>query len=182
MGRAQFDPSGAYRYSLERCWQSDGEWLVFVMLNPSRADQQTDDPTIRRCSQFAQTWGYGNLEVVNLFAYRTPHPRLLKQAAEPIGSENDQFLLRAARRGSRILLAWGNGGSLLNRDGAVLELLQPYAHKFACLGRNCTGQPRHPLYVRRDAQCLAWSDWGPGADCSENDQPRPEEKPRIGFC
>lgn len=150
LGSAQFDATGTYRYSLHRRWAAAGPNVAFIMLNPSRADAQQDDPTLRACTQFAQRWQYGSLTVVNLFAYRTPHPRLLKTAAAPIGPENDRYLLAAAQAADRIVLAWGNEGGLWERDRAVLNLLLTHHQKLFCLSRNRTGHPRHPLYVRRD--------------------------------
>ena len=75
------------------------------MLNPNSADAQVNDPTITRCINFAKSWGYGRLEVVNLFAYRTSKPSLLKQATEPIGKDNDRFILKSVDRSDRIILA-----------------------------------------------------------------------------
>ena len=66
--------------------------------DPSRADAEINDPTITRCINFARSWGYGRLEVVNLFAYRTSKPFLLKQAAEPIGKDNDRFILESIEK------------------------------------------------------------------------------------
>lgn len=83
--------TGDYRYLLWREWNSNDKTVSFIMLNPSRADGSVNDPTITRCINFAKAWGYGRLEVVNLFAYRTPKPSLLKQAPEPIGRDNDAF-------------------------------------------------------------------------------------------
>lgn len=118
------------------------------MLNPSRADAIQDDPTIRRCVSFARTWGYGGLEVVNLFAYCTAHPIELTRVTDPIGSENDVYLQSLSQRVDRIVLAWGNGGALAGRDQAVIALL-PH-DRLCCLGRTKIGQPRHPLYLPRD--------------------------------
>ncbi len=74
---AKFDPSMNYRYSLAREWNSNAPRIGFVMLNPSTADATSNDPTIRRCINFARFWGYGAIEVVNLFAYRASHPAQL---------------------------------------------------------------------------------------------------------
>lgn len=144
---AIFDASGRYRYLLWRRWSADAK-LVFIMLNPSTADAQTTDATIRRCIGFAQTWGYGALEVVNLFALKSTHPQHLQNAADPIGPECDRYLLAATASAERTVVAWGNWGRLHQRDRAVLKLLHPYM-PFYCLGLNQTGQPRHPLYLRK---------------------------------
>jgi hypothetical protein len=144
---AAFDPTGTYRYCLWRCWDAGRPRVTFIMLNPSTADAVRDDPTIRRCMAFVCSWGGGSLEVVNLFAYRTGRPALLRAAPDPVGPRNDWYLLRAARRADRLIAAWGNHGVLHARDRTVLHLLADQAELF-CLGTTRLGQPRHPLYVR----------------------------------
>lgn len=81
--QAVFDPAGRYRYSLRRRWDAAGARVAFVLLNPSTADGRRDDPTIRRCIGFAREWGFGGLEVVNLFAHRSNPPRRPAQRARP---------------------------------------------------------------------------------------------------
>src|SRR5262249_32293760 len=97
---------GRYRYSLTRRW-GRGPRALWIMLNPSRADREVDDPTIRRCIGFSGSWGYGAMEVVNLYALRTPEPRLLRRHPDPVGPENDGWITRASRRATEIVLAWG---------------------------------------------------------------------------
>jgi hypothetical protein len=145
---AIFDPTGTYRYSLWRSWDESAPRIGFVMLNPNCADAVRDDPTIRRCIGFARSWNFGGLEVVNLFAYRTAHPIELRRVCDPIGAENDAYLATLSQRVDQIVLAWGNGGKLQNRDRTVLSLLSPA--NLCCLGMTQSGQPRHPLYLRRD--------------------------------
>ncbi|BAU41238.1 DUF1643 domain-containing protein [Leptolyngbya sp. O-77] len=146
---AAFDPTGQYRYSLWRVWEFAAPRVAFVMLNPSTADAERNDPTIRRCMGLAKAWGFGGLEVVNLFAYRATRPQALKQAADPVGREGDRALVAAASRANQILLAWGNWGSLYERDRAALALLSGYP--LHCLGLTQQQQPRHPLYVHKGA-------------------------------
>ncbi|WP_225913985.1 DUF1643 domain-containing protein [Leptolyngbya ohadii] len=142
---AVFDVTGDYRYLLWRTWNADAPRLTFVMLNPSTADADCNDPTIRRCIQFAQTWGYGSLKVVNLFGFKATHPKILQQASDPIGTENDRHLLTAVQSSDRIVIAWGNWGTLANRDRMVMDLIRDYG--VYCLGVNRSGQPKHPLYL-----------------------------------
>jgi hypothetical protein len=119
------------------------------MLNPSTADECSDDPTIRRCIGFARTWGYGGLEVVNLFALRATDPRALRVSRDPIGGSNDAYLRDAAARAAVMVIAWGAHGVFRSRSAAALELLSPLARLLA-LGWTIAGEPRHPLYLRRD--------------------------------
>ncbi|MGF1570073.1 MAG: DUF1643 domain-containing protein [Nodosilinea sp.] len=153
---ATFDSTGSYRYSLGRQWRDGGPLLAILMLNPSQASDTADDPTIRRCMGLAHGWRFGAIQVVNLFAYRTADPRQLKQTPDPIGPDNDAALITAAAQADRILLAWGNHGCFQERDEAVLALLSSYQAKWCCIDHNRTGQPRHPLYVRRDAGLTRW--------------------------
>ena len=148
---AIFDRTGQYRYQLGRRWKTKGSTVAFIMLNPSTADAMKDDPTLRACIQFAQRWDYSALSVVNLFGYRTPHPKVLKRAAEPVGKENDEYVMRAVEEAETVVLGWGNFGGLLGRDRAILSLLKPYKQKLHYLQRNKSGQPRHPLYIRRES-------------------------------
>ena len=124
------------------------------MLNPSTADAVRDDPTIRRCVGFARAWGYRRVAITNIFAFRSPSPPELRRAADPVGPQNDRWLLRAAAQADRIVCAWGAYGALGNRDAEVLTLLRgfPLEH----LGITMHGHPRHPLYVAAGAVPLPY--------------------------
>lgn len=151
---ALFDPTRQYRYRLWREWGPPLPRVGFVMLNPSQADETVNDPTIRRCIGFARSWGYGSVEIVNLFAYRTPHPQNLRQVSDPIGQDNDRILSTFAQTVDRIILAWGNWGHLHGRDQAVISLLSEA--ELCCFGLTKQGQPIHPLYLPRDRPLRAW--------------------------
>lgn len=150
IGGAWIDPTGCYRYRLWRHWDGQRPTLGFVLLNPSRADATQNDPTLRRCLGFARSWGYGGVEVTNLFAYRAVQPQILRQVTDPVGSDNDRVLQTLGDRVDRIILAWGNGGSLYQRDRAVLRFFP--MDKVDCLGLTRSGYPRHPLYLRTDTR------------------------------
>jgi hypothetical protein len=139
-----FSPCRRYRYTLERIW-SPGDWVNFLMLNPSTADDKQNDPTVTRCINFAKRWGFGGLIVTNIFAFRATDPKRLYGLANPVGVDNDLHILGAADVCKFTVCAWGAHGTLLRRDEKVLELLKskrPY-----CLGRTDKGHPRHPLYI-----------------------------------
>ncbi|EOD29331.1 hypothetical protein EMIHUDRAFT_64003 [Emiliania huxleyi CCMP1516] len=169
---AAFSVDGVYRYGLTRTWSSSGtdaaarqsNPLLFVGLNPSTADGDSDDPTIRRVIRFAMAWGHDSIFVCNLFAYRSTQPAALKAAADPVGAlANDAALADAARRAGRVLCGWGNGllpGSkavarmMRARVQEVLEILSEGAgaERICCLHVTLQQQPQHPLYVRADAR------------------------------
>ena len=144
---------GAYRYLLWRTWDVSRPRALWILLNPSMADGRIDDRTLRRCKAFTASWRFGGLEIVNLFALRTPYPRDLYQAANPVGEENDQYIIAAVRRATSIILAWGAHGSYRERDRAVLALIKTHtALAPCCLGVTRSGSPRHPLYIARNKQ------------------------------
>ena len=146
-GGAQFSADGVYRYFLHRRWLSmgvDHGVVCFVMLNPSTADAEIDDPTVRRCVGFARRWGFSTLWVVNLFAARATDPRALPFLLDPVGPLNDEYLRRSTALAQLTVAAWGNAGALRDRGQAVKPLIGPAR----CFGLTKLGQPRHPLYVR----------------------------------
>jgi hypothetical protein len=158
-GSAIFDATGAYRYSLKRAWSDDYPQVTFIMLNPSRADEVRNDPTISRCLGFASAWGFGSLEVVNLFAYCTSSPAELRRASDPIGEENDQYLMQATTNAHTTVLAWGTYGTMFSRNRQVLDLLlsQTQMGGLYCLGLTKDGHPRHPLYLKKGTRPKAFS-------------------------
>jgi hypothetical protein len=152
-GGAVFDKSERYRYLLWRDLPSGDGTMVLVMLNPNRADESRNDPTIRRCIGFATSWGFGRIEVVNLFAFKAEKPHMLTISKQPVGSYNDAIICQRVRHASLLIVAWGNHGRLHERDSAVLGLLKEYGPAF-CLGTTKLGMPRHPLYIRSDVKPL----------------------------
>jgi len=146
---------GAYRYLLWRTLSASASGtILFVMLNPSRADAAIDDPTLRRCMAFGRSWGFGRLEVCNLFALRTHDPRRLEIARDPIGLLNDQHLASAVQRATTVVAAWGARGLYRHRAGAVDAVFADRA--IWCLGTTKGKEPRHPLYVRGDTPLTRW--------------------------
>lgn len=143
---AEFDITGKYRYLIGRKWDANFPQITFVMLNPSTADHEQDDRTLTRCINFAKSWGYGSLEVVNLFAYRATKRTDLSQAADPVGSKNNCYIQLATKRADSIIVAWGGGKypKIQNRDKEVLSLIS--GKSLYCLGRlTQDGHPRHPV-------------------------------------
>lgn len=149
---AAISPCGRYRWSLRRIWDPAVQPVAFVMLNPSTADAEQDDPTIRRCMGFARSWGHGGLVVVNLFAYRATNPAAMKGANDPVGPENDQAILAAASSAARVVCAWGTHGSFQSRDRRVAGDLLAAGIPLHALELTKDGHPRHPLYVKGDKQ------------------------------
>ncbi|MBI5948116.1 MAG: DUF1643 domain-containing protein [Chloroflexi bacterium] len=151
---AVFDSTGQYRYLLWREWEVTLPRLTVVMLNPSTADAITDDPTIRRVCGFARSWGFGRVDVVNLFARRATSPRELFAAPNPEGTGNEGYLRDAAAGCVEVLLAWGAHGTFRDAGARALDLLQ--GNNLTCLGMTRGGEPRHPLYLAASTPRVPW--------------------------
>ena len=143
---ATFSSCRKYRYSLSRIWDKEKKYVLFIGLNPSTANEEEDDPTIRRCVNYAKNWGYGGFMMVNLFAYRTSLPSNLKKVKYPVGRDNDKYIVKLSKKADITVAAWGNNGNLYRRDKQVLSLVP----KLMCLKINKSGQPAHPLYLKKD--------------------------------
>ncbi len=157
---AIISPCGLYRYWLSRKW-SDAKNATFIMLNPSTADAKEDDATIRRCVNYAKEWDCGGLEVVNLFAFRATKPKDMFAADDPVGPENMFFIYRAIPLAKYVVCAWGANGGFKQQDEAVISFLNEPGNRrvckpskvvpeLLCLGQTKKGQPKHPLYLRKD--------------------------------
>lgn len=154
---AVLSPCGRYRYRLERRW-SDAPPACWVMLNPSTADAEVDDATIRRCMAFARAWNRGGIIVHNLYALRATDPRDLWAADDPVGPDNDDHLAHVASyactRSLPIIAAWG-ANARPDRVASVLAF--PYMADLLALGVTKSGAPRHPLYLRSDCTPQPWN-------------------------
>lgn len=146
-----------YRYALHRWWEPDRTRLTFVMLNPSTADAELDDPTIRRCLGFARTLGFDGVRVFNLYAYRATKPADLWLADEPTGGVRNDDLLREVLRQAKnqlVIAAWGANA----KPERVAEFMSWRGSEHVhALGLTKAGAPRHPLYLRADAQPVRYS-------------------------
>jgi hypothetical protein len=129
---AVFSPDETWRYELRRVWDPTRPSMAFVGLNPSTADARHDDPTVRRCINFAKRWGFGGLIMLNAFAFRAADPREMMAAADPVGPDNDS------------------------------AQVTPLLGELWALGKTKGDEPLHPLYVRGDTERIAYTRALPG--------------------
>lgn len=139
---------GRYRYRLWRIWDDLAPMMVWVMLNPSTADADVDDPTLRKCIGFAREHRHGGVILVNLFAYRATNPKELPKVDDPVGPENDTHLQWAIRAPilATVIAAWG-ADKFARRQATRVRVMLKMERRVQCLGRNDDGSPRHPLYL-----------------------------------
>lgn len=131
-----------HRYQLWRLWDDSLPKLLFIMLNPSTADAEKDDPTIRRCIGFAKSWGFGGIYVGNLYSYRTSSPKILIEKLEDVSSKiNLDHLLDMEAQTDKTIYAWGNKRGIPSfihhhtRDAFYIDMAKD-------------GTPKHPLYLK----------------------------------
>lgn len=167
---AKLSDDGVYRYTLSRIWDADYPPVLFIGLNPSTADAEVDDPTIRRCVGYAREWGYGGLLMGNLFAYRATNPKDLpaipfenSPVLSPVGefgpwhagdreSMNTYHLRKMADRAGLIVAAWGSTKLPCGWEYQDRVVMRDLGRPLHALGLTKDGHPRHPLYMRADAR------------------------------
>lgn len=165
----EFSQCRRYRYTLWREWETadiftaqatmqiPSAYLMVIGLNPSTADETQDDPTIRRCIDFAKRWGFGALCMTNLFAWRDTQPKNMKRAENPVGEANHHHILQCADGASRVLGAWGKDGSFMHQDLNVGQWVSSIGKDIYCLRKNKDGSPQHPLYVPAETIPFIWT-------------------------
>jgi hypothetical protein len=126
------------------------------MLNPSTADAESDDPTIRRCTGYRDAWGFSELLVLNLYGFRATDPEELKARHYPPGPDNGDHWRGQMPLADLVICAWG-----ANAQEHQVEYFRRVAARLGvplyCLGVTANGQPRHPLYLKADILPVPWS-------------------------
>lgn len=141
---AEYDASERYRYTLWRDYAAPSERLLWIMLNPSTATAEVNDPTVRRCQTFGLTWGFTSIHVVNIFALRSTDPANLYREVDPVGPDNNYWISREIADAALIVCAWGSHGRLNARADTVRTML--IGREAWCFALTAAGQPVHPLY------------------------------------
>lgn len=150
------EEKGKYRYALNRRW-GPGPPLLWVMLNPSTADHDEDDPTIRRVRGFSERLGFQAFIVANLYAARATKPARLLEMDDPIGPRNDSWLQRLFDRHPIAIAAWGAWPNAHGRSDHVEAMARARRCILLSFGETKGGAPRHPLYLRGDAPLIGYS-------------------------
>lgn len=145
-----FSACRRYRYTLEHVIDplmhaSQPRPIMWIGLNPSTADENQLDPTLRRIRAFSQGWGFTAFVMTNLFAFRATDPRDMKREPSPVGPANDVLLELTADRCGMIVAAWGAHGYHMDRDVEVMKLIG--VGRMSCLALTKAGAPKHPLYI-----------------------------------
>ena len=154
---AEYSACGTYRYSLTRLWDEAAPRVAFVMMNPSKATERDNDPTIERCERRARALGFGGFRAVNIFALRETDPAKLRKHPAPEGEENADAVLAASDWADQVIAAWGAHGDLHGQGTRVRDMLFRTGRPIHCLGVTKHGHPRHPLYIAYAQHPVLWN-------------------------
>lgn len=158
---AVFSPCRKWRYHLQHVWDDSQANLIWMMLNPSTADELKNDPTVERCEQRARMWGFGGVEVFNIFSYRATDPDDMKAYIDPIGPNNDDWMIQFAKKSqsTTAIIGWGEHGKHRGRGEAVLDIIKRHNGQVNALKVNASGHPKHPLYIgyKQKASPFVWA-------------------------
>ena len=147
---ARFNKNRTHRYALWRVWDTNAPKVMFIGLNPSTADENKEDPTLKRVIQFSKDWGFGGVFMCNLFSFITPYPEELQ--IDTGISENKRWLKYYSKKTTEIVCAWGAHKAAPNRAKMVYRFMR----KATALQLNNDGSPRHPLYVKSDVKRVSF--------------------------
>ena len=160
VSEAIYSPCRQYRYILHRRWGlgEPDRALMFLMLNPSTATEDVDDPTVRKCRNYANRWGYRHLIVGNIMAYRATDPGRLRAIDDPIGPDNHQYLRETIIAYQPLVIcAWGcPPQQLVHVEHLTIDLLRELGVQPCVLRLNTAGSPGHPLYLAMDTTPQPW--------------------------
>lgn len=153
---AIFSKCEKYRYDLWRFWDFDKDYVAFILLNPSTADETVDDPTVAKCQRYARRWGYGGLHVLNVFPLRATDPKTLyKKRIDAMACvDNADKIIEICKHSGKIVCGWGNHADKVFRISKssgkgewTARLLTGRGFKLYALSENKNGSPQHPLYL-----------------------------------
>ena len=161
-----FSECRTYRWILKRELLIGEKTVVFIGLNPSKANSVNNDRTLIRIINFCSRWKYKNIYVINLFGLIAKSPSQLSKSKDPVGKNNDLITLKILKFWSNnincdLWLGWGDKGELYRRDRIVLKLIKNFSNynsnennhskRILSLGYSKKGNPLHPLYMPNDS-------------------------------
>ena len=164
----EFSPCRRYRYTLLHGADRITErTLCWIGLNPSTADEQQLDPTLRRIKSFTEREGFDSFCMLNVYPYRATEPkdmqafygRLDREVAKTVAFLNASHIRSAIRATvhRKVVCAWGVHAPLM-----PLSLGFLWSGEFTplCLGTTTAGHPKHPLYIAGETPLVPYTGEG----------------------
>jgi hypothetical protein len=156
------------RLELRRIWDPALPLAAWLMLNPSKADHEIDDPTVGRVCHFSRKAGAGGAIVVNVTPWRATDPEAMMRAlvlgdiSFEMLSANMASIEAASAEASIHFAAFGVVPSGLGwHRSRALERFAKHSDQLLCLGQSPGGWPLHPLArgkfaIRNDSEPGPW--------------------------
>lgn len=154
---AEFSPCRRYRYALGRRWLSGKRMLVWVLLNPSTADESVNDPTVRRCLDYSKRWNFDALVILNLFAFREKNRAAMKTETDPVGPSNRLAFRKYIAPNQQVLCAWGTDGMHRRQDAQAKKWIEEEGGQLFILRLNQNGTPAHPGRLPKTLNLQVWA-------------------------
>ena len=158
MNPCVFSPDRIHRYTLLHSWRDmfdeEDRIACWIALNPSTADENQLDPTLRRIKAYSKSWGYNGFMMLNAFAFRATDPKVMEEAADPTGPDNDKWILEETAKADKVFCCWGTHAKLNNRHNELLSLLKDRPLYYLRLTKD--GFPSHPLYLPASLKPTPW--------------------------
>lgn len=150
---ATFSEDRKYRYALWRIWNESQPLVMFIGLNPSKANETAQDNTITKVIKIAKYNGFGGLYMMNCFPIVSTDPSILKEFEESDSLEdieNMRWLLDVRRKCKEVVFAWGNFKEAMHRG----EAIRGYFKNGKALHKNKNGSPKHPLFCKDQTEFI----------------------------
>lgn len=157
---AVISPCGLYRYRLDREVQPEGKVFAFFGINPSTADADLDDATVRKWRGFAQRNGGRKFIVGNVFSYRATDVRHISGPIQPHGPHHWPHVVQIVEDADVLVPCWGNSGKvaapLRPHILGLLDYLEASGKPVMHFGLTAGGDPKHPLMLAYDTPLTPW--------------------------
>lgn len=144
---AKFSDCGKYRFFLQRQWDVVKPVVMCIGLNPSTANGDTNDATIRNLIHIINNAGYGGFYMMNLFAMISPYPDDLRSCPDPL-KDNDEWIDDVRLQCQDVIFCWGN---FKQAEYRAKVMIKKYPDAL-CFGKNSNGSPKHPLYLKQTTE------------------------------
>jgi len=144
---------GKYRYQLDRVVNPEyAGRVLFIGVNPSTADAELDDATVRKWKGFVSRWsGFGNFTAANVFAYRATDVKELRAVTDACGPENWATLERLIGSAQVVVPCWGRIDKVPKQlrvyISRTLDLIMSSGKPVFVFGYTKNGMPQHPLML-----------------------------------
>lgn len=134
--KAVYSDDKKYRYSLNKTWDENKPKATFIGINPSDATELLMDKTVMNLMNHLIKLGYGKVEIVNLYAFRSKKQEGLKYRCNKQEESNNEYVGKALSDSELIIIGWRRDadGKPKYRETIkdIKSKLKPFKEKVKC--------------------------------------------------